>query len=253
MTTPRNAPIDERADAPPDQPTDGPRKTMTMARIADDACGARLWDEMRSSWAIALFARAPSVPLTWICARAGLAPMQVTGLGFALALSLPLYAALLPLTLAVWAVALGGWLFQVLDCVDGTLARLGRQTSKRGADADFLVDMTQWGLLYLSIGLLADRTLDSGLFWTTVACAAAWGRLLARVIRDRLATPTPVISTPAPLRLMEYPAAILAGISGLIAFFALLGPWIGVGVAFLALYSLLDIIEAALPLASEPQ
>jgi phosphatidylglycerophosphate synthase len=222
---------------------------MTMTGIAQDACGPRLWAEMRSSWAIALLARAPSVPLTWIFARAGLSPMQVTGIGFALALSLPLQAALLPLTLAVWAVAFSGWLFQVLDCVDGTLARLGRRTSKRGADADFLVDMTQWGLLYLSIGLLADRTLDTGAFWTAVACAAAWGRLLARVIRDRLATPD--TGQTAPLRLMDYPAAILAGISGLIAFFALLGPWIGLGVALLALYSLLDILEAALPLASE--
>ena len=222
---------------------------MTMTRIAADACGPRLWAEMRSSWAIALFARAPSIPVTWLCARARLSPMQVTGIGFALALSLPLQAALFPLAVAVWAVAFCGWLFQVLDCVDGTLARLGAQESKRGADADFLVDMTQWGLLYLSIGLLADRTLDTGLFWTAVACAAAWGRLLARVIRDRLSTPT--TDTARPLRPQDYPAAALAGISGLIAFFALFGPWIGLGVAFLALYSLLDILEAALPLASD--
>ncbi|MBL6430978.1 MAG: hypothetical protein HPM95_06175 [Alphaproteobacteria bacterium] len=35
--------------------------------------------------------------------------------------------------------------------------------------SDFLIDMAQWGLLYGSIGLLADRVLDTGALWTAVA------------------------------------------------------------------------------------
>lgn len=202
---------------------------------------------MRTSWSTALLGRWPSVPVTWVCARAGLAPMAVTLAGFALALSLPLQALVVPLWLAVWTVAISGLVFQVLDCVDGTLARLTGAISRRGGDADFLVDMAQWGLLYLSIGVLADRALEGHWQWTAVAGMAAWGRLMARVIRDRLGSDAG--SAPAPLHLADYPAAFLAGVSGLIPFLALSGSWLGIAVMALLIYSLLDIAEAALPLA----
>ncbi|MCG6902396.1 MAG: CDP-alcohol phosphatidyltransferase family protein [Rhodobacter sp.] len=223
---------------------------IAWTEIAYDACGERMRVEIRSSWAIALLARGPSVPVTWLLARAGVAPMTVTLAGLALALSMPAQALLLPLSIAVWGVALSGWLFQVLDCVDGSLARLNRVTTRRGGDMDFLVDMAQWGLLYLSIGVLADRTLDMAWLWTAVAGIAAWGRLLARVIRDRLddADPAPLI----PLRAADVPVAFLAGISGLIPFAALTGGWLGVAVIALLIYSLLDIVEAALPLTRGP-
>jgi len=176
--------------------------------------------------------------------------MTVTLAGLALALSMPAQALVLPLGLAVWAVAISGLVFQVLDCVDGTLARLRGVTSRRGGDADFLVDMAQWGLLYLAIGLLADRTLDADWQWTALAGMAAWGRLMARVIRDRL--PDVPGGETAALRLADYPVAFLAGISGLIPFLALSGSWLGIAVLALLIYSLLDIIEAALPLTRGP-
>lgn len=222
-------------------------KRISLAEITDDACGARLREEMRSSWSIALLGRWPSVPVTWACARAGIGPMTVTLAGLALALSMPVQALVLPLGLAVWVVAISGLVFQVLDCVDGTLARLTGVTTRRGGDADFLVDMAQWGLLYLSIGVLADRTFDAHWQWSALAGLAAWGRLMARVIRDRLKTGDS--ASPAPLRPTDYPAAFVAGISGAIPFLALSGSWLGVAVIALLIYSLLDIAEAALPLA----
>lgn len=217
-----------------------------MAEIAQDACGARFQQEMRTSWSTALLGRCPSVPVTWLCLRAGLAPMTVTLAGLGLALTMPIQALVLPLSGAVWAVAISGILFQVLDCVDGSLARLTQTSSGRGGDVDFLVDMAQWGLLYMSIGILADRVLNEFWFWTASAGLAAWGRLLARVIRDRLSRATG--ERPRPLRMADYPGAFVAGLSGLIPFAALSGPWLGVTVTALLIYALADIVEAALPL-----
>ncbi len=219
---------------------------IAWGAIVADACRERLWREMRTAWSIALLYRWPSVPLTWAAGRLGLTPMAVTLLGLVLALSMPLQAALLPLAAAPVLVAASGFLFHALDCADGSLARLTGRASDRGADVDFLVDMAQWGLLYLAIGILADRTLGTGWAYAALAVAAAWARLLARVVRDRL--DDAAVSAPPPLRPAGYPAAFLAGISGLIPFLALAGDWLGVAVAALFVYALLDVAEGLWPL-----
>ncbi|MDF0601961.1 CDP-alcohol phosphatidyltransferase family protein [Psychromarinibacter sp. C21-152] len=224
------------------------RHHPTLAEIADDLRGGRLRQELRGSWAIAVLYRAPSLPLVWLCARAGLAPMAVTLLGMALALALPALAWALPLPAAPWVVALGGALFQVLDCVDGTLARVTGRSSTRGADMDFFVDMLQWVTLYLAIGLLADRVLGGGWGWTALAGGAASGRLLARMVRDRVEQRMPApAAPPAPLAPGDWPVVIVAGVSGLLPFLALTGSWLGVSVAALGVYALLDIVDALRP------
>ena len=109
--------------------------------------------------------------------------MQVTFAALIVALLLPVLAAFAPLAAAPALLCLAGVLFQVLDCADGMLARATRRTSKRGGDLDFLIDMAQWGLLYISLGLLADRLLETSWLWACVGAMAAWGRLYARVVR----------------------------------------------------------------------
>ncbi len=210
---------------------------------------AHFWEEMRGSWATALLSRPPALVLAWACGRAGLRPLVVTGFAFFVALSLPVLAWTLPLGWAVWAVFAVGWFYQVLDCTDGSLARVSGQTSRVGADLDFLIDMVQWGLLYIALGLLADRVLQTGGFgWTALAGAAAWARLLARVVRDRVTGPD---SPPAgPIRPIDWPSVFLGGISGMIPFLALAGPWLGLAIWALLIYAVLDCIEGAWPLWS---
>lgn len=211
-----------------------------------DLHSANAAEEWRGSWAIAALYRRPGILVAFAASRLGLSPLQITCLGLALALTLPLQAALLPLGVAAWAVALSGALFQVLDCADGALARTTGQSSTRGGDVDFLVDMAQWGLLYAAIGLLADRMLEPGLAWTALAVAAAWARLLARVIRDRLSAPSD--APPTPIKTKDLPVVIVSGLSGLLPFLALSGgalPW---AVGFLMLYALLDVGDALAPL-----
>ncbi len=221
---------------------------VTFRRIAADLRLPYLREEWRTAWSIAPY-RFPSVPLVWLLARAGLSPLAVSGLALLAALLLPALALWLPLAFAPWAVAGAGALFQMLDCADGMLARVTGATSKTGGDVDFLVDMAQWGLLYLAIGILADRVLGGagGMTWgwTALGALAGWGRLLARVIRDRLAGAEDAV--PAPLRMIDWPVAFVSGLSGLIPFLALSGDWLGAAVIALMVYSALDIAEGLLP------
>lgn len=192
---------------------------------------------------MALLYRRPGVEFGYLASRLGLSPMAVTVIGLCLAISLPLQAALLPLWLAPWAVALCGMLFQALDCADGVLARATGQSSRRGGDVDFLVDMAQWGFLYLALGVLADRAAETGHFWALTGAAAAWLRLMARMVRDRLAWMSSGAGN-GPKTALDRLSQFLGGISGLIPLFAFLGPW---AVAALLVYALLDVIEGALP------
>jgi len=221
---------------------------LSLAAFANDFKSDAYREELRGNWASAVLYRAPAVVLAWLCARLGLRPIVVTLMALLVALLLPVLAFALPISTAPVWVFLGGAIYQILDCVDGTLARTTGQMSRRGADLDFIIDMAQWGLLYLSIGFLADRSIGTGWEWTLLGVCAAWARLMARVIRDRVGDPQSN-ETPRPLRPIQLPALFLAGISGLIPFLALSGSWIGAAVIALLIYGLLDIAEGLLPLA----
>ena len=206
----------------------------SLGRILGDLKSEKFGEELRGSWSTAVLYRVPSLFLVWGLARLRVGPMTVSAVAVLLALSLPAQAYALPLTLAPVCVALSGMLFQVLDCADGTLARVLDRTSKVGGHVDFLTDMMQWGLLYLALGILADRTLGTGWGWTAVAGAGAWTRLLARVVRDRLSDGAN--GPPPPVTPMNAVPVFLAGISGLIPFLALL------------IYGVLDVLEGLIPL-----
>ena len=194
----------------------------------------------------------PSLPLVWVFLRIGVTPTQVTVAALLLALSLPVQAWVWPLAVAPVAVFLSSILCQVMDCADGTLARLTGRASTAGRDLDFIVDMTQWGLLYVALGLIADRMEGGGFGWTALAMTAAWARLLARVVRDRLSDGGIDDETPAqpPKGAIEFVLVALAGMSGIIPFFALLGPWIPYAILFLLIYGISDVLEGAVPLVA---
>ena len=224
----------------------------TLREIAQDILTGRLRNDFYEYWSMALLYRMPSLPLVWVSVRIGVSPVQVTLAGLLLALSLPLQAAVWPLAVAPFAVCFSAALCQVMDCADGTLARLTGRASLTGRDLDFIVDMTQWGLLYVALGLIADRLAGGGFGWTALSMTAAWARLLARVVRDRLSAGGIDDETPAkpPKGAVEFVLVALAGMSGLIPFFALLGPWITWAILFLLIYGVLDVLEGAVPLVA---
>ena len=224
----------------------------TLREIAQDILNGRLRNDFYEYWSMAVLYRMPSLPMVWVFLRIGVTPVQVTLAALVLALSLPLQAAFLPLAVAPFAVFVCAVLCEVMDCADGTLARLTGRASPAGRDLDFIVDMTHWGLLYVALGLIADRMAGGGFGWTALAMTAAWARLLARVVRDRLSKDAGKDETGAepPKGAVEFVLVALAGMSGLIPFFALLGPWLPYAIVFLLIYAISDVLEGAVPLVT---
>lgn len=228
----------------------------TFRDILGDLSGENVRNERRGDWAIALLYRVPSLLFTWVFLRLGLSAIAVSTLGLVVSLAMPAMAVVLPLWLAVWMVCAGGVMFQILDCSDGTLARVTGRTSLLGADLDYFFGMIHYLCLYPSIGLLADRTLGAGapeigLFWTTLGAVAVAIRLLARLVREQIAK-RQAAQKPTKLKMTDLPFAFVAGLSGLIPFGALGGVYLGAVVVALLIYSMLDLIDGLLPLLDAP-
>ncbi|MBC2860992.1 CDP-alcohol phosphatidyltransferase family protein [Stappia sp. 28M-7] len=219
----------------------------------------RFRSELVSDWAVAVLYRLPSLWLVARLAPTGISPTAVTLAAFPLALAMPLAALLLPLGFAALATVLLAVAFQILDCVDGGLARATGRSSSKGAALDFVIDMAQWGLFYTSIGIVADRMAGTGegtgLFWTVVAVAAAWLRLYARVVRDArpasAAPDTPAATAPVEPAgqggLVVLAERAVAGMSGALPIFfgiAALAGAVPAMVIFVLLYALLDVGDA---------
>jgi phosphatidylglycerophosphate synthase len=226
----------------------GTNGVPTFARVLQDYGRGKRKGELRGDWAVLFFYRIWSFPLIWLLARTPVSPTAVTLSSVPLALSMPVLALTLPLDRAALGVGLVAMVFQILDCVDGGLARCTGRTSRLGETLDFLIDMAQWGLLYASIGLLADRMLDSGAVWTAVGCAAAWVRLYARVVRDAGAGGAEAAGpagerAPGPVDVVLW---FFAGLSGAIAPALLLAWWSGTLpwlIVFLLVYAIADVAE----------
>jgi phosphatidylglycerophosphate synthase len=232
--------------------TDGP----TLGELVAEYRRARFAREMRSDWAVALFYRLPSLPIIRVLSRTPVSPTMVTLAGIPVVVAMPLAALFMSADRAVLVVGLLAILFQVLDCVDGGLARATGRSSRLGGTVDYLVDMAQWGFLYASIGILADRAgvpdaaMAGGeqLTWTFVGVVAAWIRLFARVVRDAGPPPlTKVAGSPLPpLSASGVVLAFFAGLSGTIAPLVLLAGMTGTLVpllVFLVVYAVADVIE----------
>ncbi|GGL99792.1 hypothetical protein GCM10011534_22060 [Pseudooceanicola nanhaiensis] len=222
----------------PDHP--GPR-TLARAYFASSKSG----EELRGNWVMWVLHRWPSFVLTSLCLRAGIRPDRVTLLGGALVWLLPLMAWLLPPAGAAWAVCVTGFVVIVLDCVDGDVARWTGMTSARGARLDFIVDMTFWGLLYLSIGIIAAGGTFGG--WAVLGMAAGWARLLARVVNDSMGGHS-TEAAPARWTPLAVGEAAVVGLSGAIPFLALAAPSAPWVVWLLLGYSALDLGDALLRL-----
>ena len=232
----------------------------SLAEILRDYRAHKLNEEWRGEWMVVLSSRPLSVPIVWLLARTAVSPTMVTLSALPLLIAMPLIAGALPLTLAPLALAAAGFAFQVLDCVDGGLARATGRTSRVGATIDFLIDMAQWGVLYASFGLLADRLLDTGTVWTCVGLAAGWLRLFARVVRDAgdglSSVPAPEDrDEPAPpaseMATLDMFYALIAGLSGGLWLLFLVAWQVDVlpgFMMFLILYSSVDVVDALISL-----
>ncbi len=191
-------------------------------------------DEICGEWGAALFYRPLSLVLTWPLARFGVPPIAVTILGLLLLPVIALFAVEAAPAAAVPVVCILGALFCVLDCTDGALARALRRESKFGHYVDLSSDLMYRPVIYAALGHLADRLSDSSQSVSlTVALAAAWLALFARMLRLYYKSLLPQPTTAAqhiavkatPLIGKAYLA--LSGIDTLLPFLALVLWWVG--------------------------
>ncbi|WP_299348170.1 CDP-alcohol phosphatidyltransferase family protein [uncultured Shimia sp.] len=224
---------------------------LSLREIVKDLKDQHVLEEWRGEWAIAFLFRVPSQLFVWVFLRLGWTPLMVTGLGFVLSLIMPALAVWLPLTLAVWSVVILGALFQILDCADGTLARATGRSSVFGADMDYLVGMFHYICIYASVGLIADRYLETGTFWALMGVVAVAGRLLARLVREQIKKRIGE-GPPGPFRMSDLPGAFVSGLSGLIPFGVLAGSYTSWVIVALLVYSVMDIVDAFVPMRHSP-
>lgn len=164
-----------------------------------------LGHEWRTEWALVLLYRPLSLLLTPPLAAAGVPPNAVTLLGLACALLLP-WCALVGGSSGALLVGGLGIACCVLDCVDGTLARVTGRVSPEGARLDLLTDLAYRALLYTAIGLLAGAVLAGA------ACAVL--ALAARAVRLRTGLAAPE-SDDVPLTWRGRVYAFLSGLDHL--------------------------------------
>ncbi len=213
----------------------------TLAELRARYRAEKRLEELHGNWALIVLHRLPGFYIARLALRRGYSAMQITGIAALLVPLLPLAALWLPPMMAALIVMTLSHFLLILDCADGDIARFSGQTSRLGGDVDLLVDLAHWGMLYLSIGIIADQMAgDTGL-WIALGLLAAWLRLFARLVKERAGSQAPAPTAP-PRGLGGLAAAGFIGIDGLLPFLALAaltGPWpvlvlIGIGLIDLA-------------------
>jgi len=232
------------------------QRRYTLAEAVRSYLGEKLQEELRGEWGAAVFFRPPSLLLTPVCLNLGIGPMAVTLASLVVVLALP--------WLAFWGgpqgylyVGLAGAVIGVLDCLDGSMARVAERTGRMGHYADFLVGVLDRVLGYLAIGMVVAFEAGPGGGWFTghavaLALAAALAAVMARLSRQFAAawpdTDSPKRSgahSPA-ARLAEAIFPVISGLDQIWPLFVLLFGALG-GLhwflAWLIFYSALDFLH----------
>lgn len=153
---------------------------ITLKSLVADYMRSKMKDD---DWGSVIF-RPIAIVVAFPLARLGVSPMAVT---IAAYLLLPIIAIASVVTTpptALLVVCMLGILYCVLDCVDGTLARALKRESKFGYYADLSSDLLYRPVIYSALGHITDRiTHASKWTWLSLALAAAWLALFARVSR----------------------------------------------------------------------
>jgi phosphatidylglycerophosphate synthase len=127
-----------------------------VAQVRRSYPPGKRWEELSGELPALLIFRPLSFWVTPLFLRAGWSANAVSALGGALALAM-FAAAWRGGSHAYWAVFALGFAVQLLDCVDGNVARVRGEASARGQLLDLLVGQLYGSLLLASLGLLVER------------------------------------------------------------------------------------------------
>ncbi len=193
-------------------------RTYTASEVKSSFHSQKRWEEFSGELPALLIFRPISFWMTPWFLRAGWSATRVTLLSGAFAIAM-FTAAWLGGDHAYLLVALMGCVVQTLDCVDGNIARATGTVSHAGQFLDLLVGQVYWALLFISIGLLVERS-GGGLFGDTaleVALALPILALLNRVTRNyaQLHFSRKQIMDEPPEKPLAWTSLVLIGLAGL--------------------------------------
>lgn len=211
----------------------------------------KLATELATEWGLALLYRPPALVLAWLLSHTGIRPNAVTITGGLLLPAMIAVAALQEPHNAMLSVTGLAITFLILDCVDGSLARLGGTTSQLGGYLDFAFDMLFRMTAFSCYGWILQKEGVIGLAGLepfALTMIAAWIALFARVCRDYVSIQRPQTATSSS-RSWSTVDWLAAGLSGLDMLFPLIAliTWLAgmahVFVIWIVLLAILDLLE----------
>lgn len=194
------------------------RRTYTVSEVRSSFHAQKRWEEFSGELPALLVFRPISFRVTPWFLHAGWSAAGVTLLSGAVALAM-FAVAWLGGDLAYLFVAAMGCIVQILDCVDGNIARVTGTVSHAGQFLDLLVGQLYWALLFVSIGLLVEHS-GGGLFGDfalEVALALPILVLLHRVTRNyaQLHFSRKQLMDEPPEQPLKWTSLVLVGLAGL--------------------------------------
>lgn len=227
-------------------------RNLSLREVVADYRAAKFREEFGSEWAAALIYRPPALVIAWALQSAPVTPTMVTVAGLLCLPPMALAAGLLAPAQGLALIVALAIAFMVLDCADGTLARITARSSSLGQFADFAGDICYRLVFYGSIGwVMGHHPALAGSWLTTgglpVALVAAWMMSFARLCRTyvelRFPPPGGKTAPPAPST-MDRIAGFVSGLDGLMPLFAAAG-WLldapALFFAWLVLFAALDL------------
>lgn len=142
--------------------------------------------QMSSLWA-RIFSRPVSFVITYFLINLGMEANTVSILSILCALTSCVFISINSTVFRIIGVALFA-LWHVLDCVDGNIARVKKESSVRGEYVDAVSGYTASSFVYFAIGIAAFNTshlLNNAYLWIIVGGVASLAEVFSRLVHNR--------------------------------------------------------------------
>lgn len=115
-------------------------------------------EELAGEWAAVALYRWLSFIITPLFLRTSISATGVTLISVLITITLPL-AVFLPFPFTYIFIGVISIVFNILDCVDGNMARMTNSVSDLGQYSDFIADIIHRIFVYITLGLIIDNAL----------------------------------------------------------------------------------------------
>ena len=142
--------------------------------------------QMSSLWA-RIFSRPVSFVITYVLINLGMQANTVSVLSILCALTSCVFISIDSVVLRIIGVVLFA-LWHVLDCVDGNIARVKKESSVRGEYIDAISGYSASSFIYFAIGMAAFHTshlLQDAYLWIVIGAVASMAEVFSRLVHNR--------------------------------------------------------------------